>query len=81
MCGTRKSQSDKEHRRGASVEFTQPDPELPGEWKMMEATGPCRISIITKKQQLSAGSTRYITSVWVISDDRGVRMQQKRMCQ
>ena len=46
---------------------------------MIEATGPCRISIITKKQQLSAGSTRYITSVWAISDDRGVRMQQKRM--
>lgn len=55
-----------------------PDEDNPGEWKMTEAAAACKIYIITKMQKNHAGA-RFISSIWSISEDRRIRMQQKRM--
>lgn len=64
--------------RATAVEFTQADPENPANLRMVEAVSLCRILVATKKQELSSESTRYVTSIWAISDDHEVRVQQKR---
>ena len=67
-----------EVRFGTCVEYTAPDEENPGEWKMTEAASACKIYIITKMQKYANGS-RFISSIWSMSDDRKIRVQQKRM--
>ena len=69
--------ADFENRRGTSVDYTQPDENKVGEWRMVKACGECSIKLITRKKKISGG-VRYLTSIWVLSDDRSVRMQQKR---
>jgi hypothetical protein len=59
------------------VEYTVPDEDNPGEWKMKEAASSCKISVITRMQKYSTGS-RFVTSIWTVTDDRRVRLQQKR---
>lgn len=58
------------------VEYTAPDPEKPGELKMVEAATACKISIITKMQKYATGS-HFETSIWTLSNDKKVRLQQK----
>lgn len=64
--------------RGTSVEYTVPDQDRPGDWKMIEATQNCQISVVTKRFKLPhTDKTRYITSIWTLSNDRKVRLQQR----
>ena len=63
--------------RGASVEYTVPDEDKPRDWKIVEATKNCQISVVTKRFKLSSDKTRYISSIWTLSDDRKVRLQQR----
>lgn len=45
---------------------------------MVEAAANCKVSVVTKRQKLSTGETHFITSIWALSDDRTVRLQQER---
>ena len=45
---------------------------------MVQACAACNIHVVRKPNQLADGTTRYVASVWTLSDDRGVRLQQKR---
>lgn len=58
------------------VEYTAPDLETPGELKMIEVAAACKISIITKMQKYATGS-HFETSIWTLSNDKKVRLQQK----
>lgn len=60
------------------MEYTQQVEDKPGEFEMIEASSSCKISIVTKRYRISENNTRYITSIWAMSDDRSVRLQQKR---
>ena len=63
---------------GSCVEYTVPDEEKPGDWKIVEATKMCQISVVTKMFKLpNTDKTRYISSIWALSDDRKVRLQQR----
>lgn len=44
---------------------------------MSEAASSCKISVITRMQKYSTGS-RFVTSIWTVSDDRRIRLQHKR---
>lgn len=66
------------HRRGRCSEYTQPDELEPGGFKMVQATSECQIYLITKRHTLSNGLMCFTTSIWVLSDDRSVRLQQER---
>ena len=44
---------------------------------MNEAASSCKISVITRMQKYSTGS-RFVTSIWTVSDDRRIRLQHKR---
>lgn len=63
-------------RSATLVEYTAPDPETPGELKMIEVATACRIKVITKMQKYATGS-HFETSIWVLSNDKKVRLQQK----
>lgn len=63
-------------RSATLVEYTAPDPETPGELKMIEVASACKIKIITKMQRYATGS-HFETSIWVLSNDKKVRLQQK----
>ncbi|MCJ1320126.1 hypothetical protein MMC15_005463 [Xylographa vitiligo] len=63
--------------RATMIDYTQPNEEIPGEWKMVEACKNCKVHLITRKQKLASGALRFTTSIWAFSDDRGVRLQQK----
>ncbi|MCJ1417399.1 hypothetical protein MMC32_003743 [Xylographa parallela] len=63
--------------RATMIDYTQPNEEIPGEWKMVEACKNCTVKLITRKQKLASGALRFTTSIWAFSDDRGVRLQQK----
>lgn len=63
-------------RIASLVEYTAPDPETPGELKMIEAATACKIKVITKMQKYATGS-HFETSIWVLSNDKKVRLQQK----
>lgn len=45
---------------------------------MVQATTEAQIYLITKRHKLSNGLTCFSTSIWVLSDDRTVRLQQER---
>jgi len=88
------------HSRGTLIDYTQPDSDKCGEWKMVEvrqcvdvvaqiwtlilssqACKDCRVCIVTKTQTRPNGSLRFMTSIWILSDSRGTRLQQKsRLC-
>ena len=59
------------------MEYTQPDEENSGDFKMNDACQSCRICLITRPEKLASGKSRYHTAVWVMSDDGMVRLQQK----
>lgn len=63
-------------RNATLVEYTAPDPETPGELKMIEVATACKISVITKMQKYATGS-HFETSIWALSNDKKVRLQQK----
>ena len=64
--------------KGSSVEYTVPDEDKPRDWKIVEATKKCKISVVTKRFKLpNTNKTRYISSIWALSDDRKVRLQQR----
>jgi hypothetical protein len=50
-----------------------------GDARMVKAATDCQIVLLRKKDAQPDGTVKFITSVWGISDDRSVRMQQKRM--
>ena len=62
--------------RGLSIDYTEPDPEKYGEWKMANACAGCTIMLVRKKHKLSTGAVRFATSVWAFSDDLRVRLEQ-----
>ncbi|MCJ1400113.1 hypothetical protein MMC11_003316 [Xylographa trunciseda] len=63
--------------RATLIDYTQPNEEIPGEWKMVEACKTCKVYLVTRKQKLASGALRFTTSIWALSNDRGVRLQQK----
>ena len=63
--------------RGTCVEYTIPDEETPGDLKLVKATTDCRLCLVTKRKKLSTGGLSFSTSIWALSDDRRVRMQQE----
>ena len=66
------------HARGSSVEYTLPNEDKPGDWKIVEATKKCKISVVTKRFKLpTTNKPRYISSIWALSEDRKVRLQQR----
>ena len=70
--------ADHKSRIGTSVEYTVPDEDKVGDWKIVEATSRCKISVVTKRFKLPhTDKTRYISSIWALSDDRKVRLQQR----
>ncbi|MCJ1306878.1 hypothetical protein MMC25_000522 [Agyrium rufum] len=62
--------------RGTSIDYTLPDPDKVGDFKSLQASGPCQIMIVRKKQRLSTKQIRFSTSIWAFSDDRSVRLEQ-----
>jgi len=48
--------------------------------KVVQVMKDCTISIVTKMRSNSVGRTRHVTSVWAMSDDRTVRLQQQCRC-
>lgn len=68
------------NRRGKQVEYLQPpkDENFPLDVEMGDAMGPCRICVVRKRDTRPDGSVRLVTSIWSLSDDGTVRMQQKR---
>lgn len=46
--------------------------------EMGDAMGSCRILVVRKRDARPNGSIRLVTSIWSLSDDGAVRMQQKR---
>jgi len=68
--------------RGQLVEYTSlietEDSWKPPEYEMVEAARECRICIVRRRDSLPDGALRFTTSIWVFSDDRQVRLQQKR---
>lgn len=65
--------------KGSCVEYTQPDENTPGDLKMIKAMTECRLCLVTKRRKLSTGGLRFSTSIWALSEDRSVRMQQECM--
>lgn len=61
--------------RGASIEFTQPSEEVPGENVMVMACMACHIYLVTKHHKFASGDVCFMTSIWAISDT-GLRIQQ-----
>ncbi|KAK4569907.1 hypothetical protein LTR86_002876 [Recurvomyces mirabilis] len=66
--------------RGKLVEYAQKVPDEPDprfDTEMKEACKDCRICVIRKREQKEHGGTKVVTSIWTLSDDGEVRMQQK----
>ena len=66
--------------RGKLVEFAQHNPEIVDvryNVEMKEACKECRICVIRKRENREHGGTKVVTSVWCLSDDNEVRLQQK----
>jgi len=68
--------------RGQLVEYTSlietEDSWKPPEYEMVEAARACRICVVRRRDSLPDGALRFTTSIWAFSDDRQVRLQQKR---
>ncbi|KAH7051252.1 hypothetical protein B0J12DRAFT_573240 [Macrophomina phaseolina] len=64
---------------GKQVEYLQPpkDENFPLDVEMGDAMGACRILVVRKRDLRPGGSIRLVTSIWSLSDDGLVRMQQK----
>lgn len=66
--------------RGKLVEHAQIDPDEPDprySVKMVTASKEARICVIRKRENREHGGTRLATSVWCLSDDGQIRLQQK----
>jgi hypothetical protein len=65
--------------RGKLVEFVQPsdDPNKPHDTSLEAVAGDCRICVVRRREMLSNGHGYFSSSIWVFSDDRTVRFQQK----
>jgi len=63
--------------RAELVDYTQPNPEIHGEWMMVEACKACKVCIVTRNEKTSNGALQFKTSVWVLSENRGTRLQQE----
>ncbi|KXT14486.1 hypothetical protein AC579_840 [Pseudocercospora musae] len=66
--------------RGKMVEYAhfnadQPDPRYQVE--MLEACKESRVFVIRKRENCEHGGTKVVSSIWCISDDGDVRLQQK----
>ncbi|KAL9117639.1 MAG: hypothetical protein Q9187_005822 [Circinaria calcarea] len=62
--------------RAKSIEYTQPDETQPGEWRMVDACPSCSVYLVRKQHNLTSGAIRYSTSIWALSDDGSVRVEQ-----
>jgi hypothetical protein len=64
----------------STVEYTIPDEENPPDLKMVQGSAECQLFLVTKRHKLSSGVLRFTTSIWALSDDKNVRVQQEREC-
>jgi hypothetical protein len=64
-------------RPGLGIEYIRRNDD--GKAKVIKAATDCQIILLRKRDVRPDGTVKFITSVWGISDDRSVRMQQKRM--
>ncbi|KAI9818418.1 MAG: hypothetical protein M1827_000477 [Pycnora praestabilis] len=62
--------------KGTCVEYAVFDNEE-GDFKMVQAAADCHIYLIRRKEPLSSGGVRFFTSIWALSENRSVRIQQK----
>ncbi|KAH0544406.1 hypothetical protein FGG08_001432 [Glutinoglossum americanum] len=58
-----------------SIEYAQQKDD--GDAIMVKATANCQVMLLRKREVQPDGTVKFITSVWGISDDRSVRMEQK----
>ncbi|KAL9037202.1 MAG: hypothetical protein Q9214_005805 [Letrouitia sp. 1 TL-2023] len=63
---------------GLSVEFTKPEDDNKKRSELIQAASESKVSIVTRMRPNSIGRIRYVTSIWTLSHDRKVRMQQQR---
>lgn len=79
--GPLRRKANRPDRRGKQVEYLQPpkDENMPLDVEMGDAMGPCRILVVRKRLARPDGCIRFATSIWSLSDDGAVRLQQKRM--
>lgn len=64
----------------AMVEYTQDNPaetDLRYVTEMVPVATECRVVVIRKRENLPHGGHTYITSIWTLSDDVSVRVQQR----
>ncbi|KAI9762661.1 MAG: hypothetical protein M4579_000279 [Chaenotheca gracillima] len=47
------------------------------DFEMVRAAAECRIYLVQKQDRLPSGSIRHVASIWTMSNDRSVRLQQK----
>lgn len=59
------------------VEYTKWDV-AEDDFKMLDAAQQCMIYLIQRQEPRENGDIRFVSSVWALSNDRTVRLQQKR---
>lgn len=65
-------------KKCSAVEFTKPNERRFGDFLMEPASGPCQLYLITKGNKSTTGDAKkYSTSIWVLSDDGEVVMEQQ----
>lgn len=60
------------------MEFTTPEDDNTKRSELIQAASESRVSIVTRMRYNSVGRIRYVTSIWTLSHNRKVRMQQQR---
>ena len=60
---------------GLGVEYAQRSDD--GGTRVVKTATECQIILLRKREVQSDGSVKFITSIWGISDDRSIRMQQE----
>jgi hypothetical protein len=63
-------------RPGLGIEYARRDDD--GEATIVKAATDCQIMLLRKRDAQPDGTVKFITSVWGMSDDLSVMMQQRR---
>lgn len=66
----------RELRKALRVEYTEWN-EMAHDWNMVQAASECRVLIIRRLKGRSQGALQFATSIWVLSSDRSVRLEQE----
>ena len=48
------------------------------DYRLRTVAARCQVCLVQRAEELPDGGTRNTTSIWALSDDRQVRLQQKR---